>query len=250
MNFKNKVVLVTGAQQGIGASMAIAFAEAGADVAVNWHDNEEKANSVAEGVSQFGNKVLLTKGDVSIVSNARSIVEETVSSLGGIDILINNAGMFPRVPFLEMEEEDWDFVLDINLKGTFFCSQAAARAMVKSNSSGCIINLASQAISGNSPLGTHYCSSKSGIVGLTRSAALELARNNIRVNAVAPGLTDTAQPRYGMTEQEISDRAQLSPLGRIVRPEEIADMAMFLCSEQAAMVTGQVYHVNGGTYLP
>ena len=122
--------------------------------------------------------------------------------------------------------------------------------MVKSKSSGCIINLASQAISGNSPLGTHYCSSKSGIVGLTRSAALELARNNIRVNAVAPGLTDTAQPRYGMTEQEISDRAQLSPLGRIVRPEEIADMAMFLCSEQAAMVTGQVYHVNGGTNLP
>ena len=250
MNFKNKVVLVTGAQQGIGESMAIAFAKVGADVAINWHDNEEKANSVAQSVSQFGNKVLLTKGDVSVVSDARNIVDETVSSLGGIDILINNAGMFPRVPFLDMEEEDWDFVLDINLKGTFFCSQAAARAMVKSKSSGCIINLASQAISGNSPLGTHYCSSKSGIVGLTRSAALELADKNIRVNAVAPGLTDTAQPRYGMTEKEISERAELSPLGRIVRPEEIADMALFLCSDHAAMVTGQVYHVNGGTYLP
>ena len=99
-------------------------------------------------------------------------------------------------------------------------------------------------------MGTHYCSSKSGIVGLTRSAALELANKNIRVNAVAPGLTDTAQPRYGMTEKEISERAELSPLGRIVRPEEIADMALFLCSDHAAMVTGQVYHVNGGTYLP
>ena len=131
MNFKNKVVLVTGAQQGIGESMAISFAKVGADVAINWHDNEEKANSVAKSVSQFGNKVLLTKGDVSVVSDARSIVDETVSSFGGIDILINNAGMFPRVPFLDMEEEDWDFVLDINLKGTFFCRQAAARAMVK-----------------------------------------------------------------------------------------------------------------------
>ena len=250
MNFKNKVVLVTGAQQGIGESMAISFAKVGADVAINWHDNEEKSNSVAKSVSQFGNKVLLTKGDVSVVSDARSIVDETVSSFGGIDILINNAGMFPRVPFLDMEEEDWDFVLDINLKGTFFCSQAAARAMVKSNSSGCIINLASQAISGNSPLCTHYCSSKSGIVGLTRSAALELADKNIRVNAVAPGLTDTAQPRYGMTEKQISERADSSPLGRIVRPEEIADMALFLCSDHASMVTGQVYHVNGGTYLP
>ena len=99
-------------------------------------------------------------------------------------------------------------------------------------------------------MGTHYCSSKSGIVGLTRSAALELADKNIRVNAVAPGLTDTAQPRYGMTEKQISERAESSPLGRIVRPEEIADMALFLCSDQAAMVTGQVYHVNGGTYLP
>ena len=250
MEFKNKVVLVTGAQQGIGKSMALAFAAAGADVAINWHDDEEKAFAVSDEIKGLGREVLMTKGDVSVVSDARKIVDETVSSLGSIDILINNAGMFPRVSFLDMEEKDWYFVLDINLKGTFFCSQAAARAMVKKGAPGCIINLASQAVSGNSPLGTHYCSSKSGIVGLTRSSALELASKNIRVNAVAPGLTDTAQPRYGMTEQEISERADLSPLGRIVQPNEIAEMAVFLCSDRAAMITGQVYHVNGGTYLP
>lgn len=250
MEHEGKVVLVTGAQQGIGRSMALAFAKSGADVAINWHDDHEKAQSVADEVKVFGNKVILVKGDVSVVADTRRIIMETVSSLGKIDILINNAGMFPRVAFLEMEEQDWDFVLDINLKGTFFCSQAAARAMVQTGNAGCIINLSSQAVSGNSPLGVHYCSSKSGIIGLTRASALELAVHNIRVNAIAPGLTDTAQPRYGSSEVELVERAGQSPSGRMVKPEEIANMAVFLCSEKAAMVTGQVYHVNGGTYFP
>ena len=250
MEHEGKAVLVTGAQQGIGRSMALAFAKSGADVAINWHDDHEKAQSVADEVKVFGNKVVLVKGDVSVVADTRRIIMETVSSLGKIDILINNAGMFPRVAFLEMEEQDWDFVLDINLKGTFFCSQAAARAMVQTGNAGCIINLSSQAVSGNSPLGVHYCSSKSGIIGLTRASALELATHNIRVNAIAPGLTDTAQPRYGSSEVELVERASKSPLGRMVKPEEIANMAVFLCSEKAAMVTGQVYHVNGGTYFP
>jgi NAD(P)-dependent dehydrogenase (short-subunit alcohol dehydrogenase family) len=250
MEHEGKAVLVTGAQQGIGRSMALAFAKSGADVAINWHDDHEKAQSVADEVKVFGNKVILVKGDVSVVADTRRIIMETVSSLGKIDILINNAGMFPRVAFLEMEEQDWDFVLDINLKGTFFCSQAAARAMVQTGNAGCIINLSSQAVSGNSPLGVHYCSSKSGIIGLTRASALELALHNIRVNAIAPGLTDTAQPRYGSSEVELVERAGQSPSGRMVKPEEIANMAVFLCSEKAAMVTGQVYHVNGGTYFP
>jgi NAD(P)-dependent dehydrogenase (short-subunit alcohol dehydrogenase family) len=250
MEHEGKAVLVTGAQQGIGRSMALAFAKSGADVAINWHDDHEKAQSVADEVKVFGNKVIIVKGDVSVVADTRRIIMETVSSLGKIDILINNAGMFPRVAFLEMEEQDWDFVLDINLKGTFFCSQAAARAMVQTGNAGCIINLSSQAVSGNSPLGVHYCSSKSGIIGLTRASALELAAHNIRVNAIAPGLTDTAQPRYGSSEVELVERAGQSPSGRMVKPEEIANMAVFLCSEKAAMVTGQVYHVNGGTYFP
>lgn len=248
--YKNKSVLITGAQQGIGRSMAIAFAKAGADVAINWHDNEDKAKDVANEVKAFGNQVALVKGDVSIVDEARDLIKQTVEKLGKVDTLVNNAGMFPRVPILDMEESDWDFVLNINLKGTFFCSQAAARLMSRQMTQGTIINLASQAISGNSPMGAHYCASKSGIVGLTRAMALELAPFKIRVNAVAPGLTDTAQPRYGHSEEELKDRANNSPLGRMIEPSEIADMAVFLCSDKAAMVTGQVYHVNGGTYLP
>ncbi len=250
MEYKDRAVLVTGAQQGIGKSMALAFAKAGADVAINWHDNLEKATDVAEEAKTWGNRVILVEGDVSIVEEARKLVDETVNAFGEIDVLVNNAGMFPRIPLLDMEESDWDFVLDINLKGAFFCTQAAARVMSRQKISGAIVNLASQAISGNSPMGAHYCASKSGIVGLTRAAALELAPLNIRVNAVAPGLTDTAQPRYGFTEEELKIRAEQSPLGRMTRPSEIADMAVFLCSEKAAMVTGQVYHVNGGTYLP
>ena len=122
--------------------------------------------------------------------------------------------------------------------------------MIKSGSGGCIINLASQAISGHAPNGIHYTASKAGIVGLTRAIALELAQHEIRVNCIAPGLTDTAQPRYGHTEAELVEMADKVPLGRLIQPEEIADMAIFLCSDQSKMVTGQTYHVNGGTYSP
>ena len=122
--------------------------------------------------------------------------------------------------------------------------------MAKSARGGCIINLASQAIRGHAPNSVHYTSSKAGIVGMTRAIALEIANYGIRVNCIAPGLTDTAQPRYGHTEAELAKIATSVPLGRLIQPEEIADMAVFLCSERAKMITGQTYHVNGGTYSP
>jgi len=246
---EGKIVLVTGAQQGIGRGMALAFAAAGADVAVNWLDDREAADDVAEEIVQEGQRALLVQGDVSRVDDARRIVAETVEGLGGIDVLINNAGVFPRVPFLEMEESDWDLVLDTNLKGSFFCAQAAARAMIDAGTDGCIVNLSSRALSGASAQSTHYASSKAGLVGLTRAMALELAPHGIRVNAIAPGLVDTAQPRYGNTEEEIAAMARATPLGRIGQPADIADMAVFLCSEKAGWITGQVMHVNGGSYL-
>ena len=242
-------VLVTGAQQGIGRAMALGFAAAGADIAVNWHDDRAKAEGVAEEVRALGRRAVLVKGDVSVVADCRRIVDETVAELGGLEVLVNNAGMFPRVPFLKMEETDYDFVLDINLKGTFFCSQAAARAMVAAGVKGTIINLASQSVRGQTPFASHYTASKLGILGVTRASANELAEHGIRVNAVAPGLTDTAQPRYGNTDEEVMEMGRGIPLGRIIEPSEIADMAVFLASDKAAMITGQIMHVNGGSYF-
>jgi NAD(P)-dependent dehydrogenase (short-subunit alcohol dehydrogenase family) len=177
-------------------------------------------------------------------------VATTVERLGRIDILVNNAGVFPRVAFLEMKESDWDYVIDVNLKGTCFCSQAAARAMIAAGRPGVIINLSSQAIRGSAARGVHYAASKGGIVSLTRAMALELAPQSIRVNAVAPGLTDTAQPRYGNTDAELHEMAKAIPAGRMGRPEEIAGLAVFLASDKAAYMTGQTVHINGGTYLP
>ena len=162
---------------------------------------------------------------------------------------MNNAGVYPRVPFLAMKEGDWDYVLDVNLKGSFFCAQAAARYMVQAGRRGAIINLSSQAVRG-AVLGVHYSASKSGVVGMTRAMALELAPHGIRVNAVAPGLTDTAQPRYGHDEEGLASLARAVPIGRMAQPSEIGDVIVFLASEDARYITGQVVNVNGGSYMP
>jgi NAD(P)-dependent dehydrogenase (short-subunit alcohol dehydrogenase family) len=140
-------------------------------------------------------------------------------------------------------------VLNVNLKGTFYCTQAVARQLVQCGRSGAVINLASSAAFRSSPRGVHYVSSKAGIVGFTRATALELARSRIRVNAIAPGTTDTAQPRYGMSEEELQAAGRQVPLGRMAVPEDIAKLAVFLASEEASHITGQTLHVNGGQYL-
>src|SRR4030095_16481966 len=146
---------------------------------------------------------VLVQADVAQPAGAQTMVGRVVGELGGIDILVNNAGVYPRVPFLEMRESDWDLVLDVNLKGGFFCAQAAAQTMIAGRRQGSVINLASQAIRG-AVRGVHYSASKGGVVAMTRAMALELAPHGIRVNAIAPGLTDTAQPRYGSSEEEIA----------------------------------------------
>jgi NAD(P)-dependent dehydrogenase (short-subunit alcohol dehydrogenase family) len=249
MSFNGKVALVTGAQQGIGAAIAVAFAVAGADVAVNWIDDEAAAERVADEVRAAGRRAAVLRADLGRVDEAQGLVAATEAALGPVDVLVNNAGIFPRVDFLEMDEAVWDAVQGVNLKGSAFCAQAAARSMIKGSRAGAIINLTSGAAYRGSPHGVHYCASKGGVVSMTRQMALELAPHRIRVNAIAPGLTDTAQPRYGSSEEEIAASGGRLPLGRIAKPEEIADAAIFLASEQSRFITGQVIHVNGGGYL-
>ncbi|HEY7493901.1 MAG TPA: SDR family NAD(P)-dependent oxidoreductase [Candidatus Tectomicrobia bacterium] len=248
MRLAGKVALVTGAQQGIGKAIALAYGREGAHVVVNYLDDRSAAEAVVAQIRACGPQALAVAGDVSQPTDVRDLVDAGVT-LGGIDILVNNAGIFPRVEFLAMTEAQWDAVLDVNLKGAFLCAQAVARRMVAHGQGGAIINLTSGAAFRSSPRGVHYVSSKAGLVGLTRATALELARYRIRVNAIAPGTTDTAQPRYGMSEAELQAVGPQIPLGRLAMPEDIADVAVFLASEEARHITGQTLHVNGGSYL-
>ena len=249
MRLAGKVAFVTGAQQGIGRAIAVALAREGADVGVNYLDDRDAAQQVVAEVCGSGRRACLVRGDVARASDADAMVGAVARELGTPAILVNNAGVFPRVDFLAMTEADWDHVLDVNLKGSFLCAQATARRMVDGGIDGAIVNVSSVAMRGT-PLGVHYSASKAGIVGLTRAMALALAPHRIRVNAIAPGLTDTAQPRYGNSEAELVELGRQIPLlGRMARPEEIARVAVFLAAEESGWITGQTIHVNGGAFM-
>ncbi len=240
--------LVTGAQQGIGRACALALAQAGHDVAVNHPGDEPAALAVCEAVRALGRRAVALQADVGDVAQAQAMVARAAAAFGRLDVLVNNAGIFPRVPFLDMTEAEWDRVHDVNLRGSAFCAQAAARAMVARGEGGVIVSLSSGAVRGT-PVGAHYAATKAGLIGLTRSMALALAPHGIRVNAVAPGLTDTAQPRDGHDEAELAAMGRAIPLGRMGQPGDIAGVVAFLASLEAAWITGQVYHVNGGSYM-
>lgn len=244
-----RVALVTGAQRGIGRAIALAAAENGFAVAINYVEERDDAEAVAADIRQAGGRCMTVSGNVANVADIDRMVAEVEAELGCIEVLVNNAGIFPRRFLLDMTEEVWDAVIDVNLKGTCFTSIACARSMIRGGRGGSIINLASSAINGG-PRSTAYAASKGGIVSLTRGMAVELAEHKIRVNAIAPGITNTLQPRGGMSEDMVQEKAAAVLIGRMAEPEDIANMAVFLMTEKSAMVTGQTLHINGGDYRP
>ena len=241
-------VLVTGAQRGIGRAIALRFAKAGADVALNFLDDKAATDVAADEIRRLGRRAATIAADIARPEEARRLVADAERALGPIDVLVNNAAIFPRAPFLDLAEDMWDAVLDTNLKATFVCSQEAARRMVAQGRHGVIINLSSGAPFRGSMRATAYMASKLGIVGLTRGMARELAPHGIRVNAVAPGITNTATPRFGNTEEALAALARANPTGRLAEPDDIADVVVFLATDAARHMVGQLLHVNGGDF--
>jgi NAD(P)-dependent dehydrogenase (short-subunit alcohol dehydrogenase family) len=240
-----QTALVTGGNQGIGWAIAEALARQGTRLVINYPDESRYPHRLPE----LGADAVAIQADVGKLAEIEAMFSQLDQQVGKLDILVNNAGIYPRANVLELDEATWDAVHAINLKGTFFCAQQAARRMVP-RGAGRIINIASDSALIPAANGAHYCASKAGVVALTKSLALALAPHGILVNAIAPGLTDTAQPRYGMTEEEIAAYGRENiPLGRIAQPEDIARAALFLTSDLSGFVTGQTIFVNGGAFM-
>jgi 3-oxoacyl-[acyl-carrier protein] reductase len=237
------VVVVTGATRGIGRAIALACAREGASIVVNGRD-EAAGRAVVTEIAALGGKASWHAADLGQVSEARGLVDGAVRAFGRIDVLVNNAGLFERRPALEMQERDWDRLIDVNLKGAFFCAQAAALAM--RGQGGAIVNVASDAAwSGGINPCAHYAASKAGMVSITRSLAKELAPLGIRVNAVAPGLITT---EMGGTAGSTLPDLRI-PLGREGTPDEVAACVVFLASDEASYVTGANLNLSGGLFL-
>lgn len=245
---KDKVAIITGARRGMGRTHALTLAEAGAKVIVSDID-EEDCQKVVEEIKEKGGEAKAVKCDVTKKEEVDSLIKAATSEWGRLDILVNNAGIADFKKFLEMTEEDWEKTIDINLKGYFLCSQAAAKVMADQRS-GAIVNIASVAM-GQVGVGfanlAHYCASKGGIVAMTEELAGELAEHNIRVNAVSPGVIETPMidPIKEDPEQQKAILARI-PMHREGKPEEVSKAVLFLASDDASYVTGSTLVVDGG----
>ncbi len=247
MKLQGKNALVTGGSRGIGKAIALELAKQGANVAINFTSNEEKALEVVKEIEGYGVKAVSIKGNVTDNTDVENMISTFNENFDTLDILVNNAGVTKDNLLIRMKEEDWDGVMDVNLKGVFLTSKAVARKMMKQKS-GKIINLSSVVgVMGNPGQG-NYCASKAGVIGFTKSIAKELGGKNITVNAIAPGFIET-----DMTEV-LSDKAKEAMLGSVPlkrpgKPEDVARLVSFLSSEDADYITGQVIHVDGGMVM-
>ncbi|MDV2580566.1 3-oxoacyl-[acyl-carrier-protein] reductase [Alkalibacillus haloalkaliphilus] len=244
---EGKAALVTGASRGIGKAIAIELAKQGANVVVNYAGSKDKAEAVVDEIKQLGRDAFAVQANVSNSDEVKDIIKQTVDHFGSLDILVNNAGITRDNLLMRMKEEEFDEVIDTNLKGVFNCLKGVTRQMMKQRS-GKIINVASiVGVTGN-PGQANYVAAKSGVIGMTKSVAKELAARNVNVNAVAPGFIAT-----DMTD-ELSDEAKqqmydLIPLDRLGDPEDVAKVVRFLASDDANYMTGQTIHVDGGMVM-
>lgn len=246
MLLTDKVAVVTGASRGIGRCIALALAAQGADLVVAARSLQPLQQLVAE-IEALGRKAIAVRADAAVTEDAQKLIAAAAETFGRVDILINNAGITRDGLLLRMKDEDWDAVLDTNLKGAFLLSRAAAKLMSKQRS-GRIINISSVVAEMGNPGQANYCASKAGLIGLTKSVARELARRGVTVNAITPGFieTDMTSELSEKARQELT--AQI-PLGRLGQSADVAQAVVYLASEHAGYITGQVLGVNGGMYM-
>jgi len=243
MKLKGKVAIVTGAAQGIGRGIVLALAKEGAKVVVS--DVSDKIADVVREIESLGSEALAAKANVADSKETEGMAKAAIKKFGRIDILVNNAGIYPFKPLVEMKEEDWDRVMGVNLKGVFNCTKAVLPKMIEQKS-GNIINISSIA---GTVLGylnlVHYSASKGGVLGFTRSAALELAQYRIRVNAIAPGAVETPGTKV-VGEEALKQVEQTIPQKRVGQPDDIANLVVFLASDDSSYITGQLIVADGG----
>ena len=247
MRLKNKTAIITGSSQGIGRGITERFAKEGANVVINYIGNMEMANEVQANVEAFGAKAIAVQGDISKVLDIENLFAKAIETFGQVDILVNNAGVERHAPFWEVTEKDYDFVIDVNLKGTFFCAQAMAKHLIETRRRGKIVNISSVHEDLPFPNFTAYCVSKGGIKMLTRNLGVELGQFGINVNNIAPGAIETPINKNLLNDpNKLGYLLRQIPLKRLGQPEDVANLAVFLSSDEADYVTGSTFFVDGG----